>query len=97
MTGKVARWEYTKRLDDWTEWSIGSLLSDNDTQSLNQFDLRYVVDLPTWERRERKELLAQIHAPNVHRRDIQTVASMLEHGISLALYACMGTQNMIPF
>ena len=73
------------------------MLSDKDTQSVNQFDLRYVVDLPIWERRERKELLAQIHAPNVHRRDIQTVASILERGINLAFYACMSNKQMSPF
>jgi hypothetical protein len=55
------------------------------------------VDLPIWERRERRELLAQIHAPDVHRTDIQAVASILEHGIGLALYACMANQHMIPF
>jgi hypothetical protein len=83
----VSRYQYTRRLDGIDHWLINT----------SQFELRYVVDLSIWERRERNALLAEIHNLNIHRTDIHQVALLLEHGITLALYATISNPMLAVF
>lgn len=68
------RSQHTQRLKTPDHWQLGVLNTSNnsDNHHISPLDLRYIIDLHTWERKQRQALLASIHDINVHRRDVQT-------------------------